>query len=344
MPNRLEDPSRTGLAGMTPAVHPLRSAAMKRLAVVLAPVVVLGSLMLAQASSGTELPKPVAQAADDIVPFVQPVADRRPVGSFADRGPRNGAAAQEVDVELVLAVDISYSMDEEEQRLQRQGYVEALTSREFLLAVREGLTGRIAVSYLEWAGFSEQRVVMPWRIIDGPDTARAFADELAAQPIRRVFRTSISGALMGAEKLFDESPYQGLRRVIDVSGDGPNNQGPLVLPTRDAVLAKGVVINGLPLLLKRPNVSMMDIADLDIYYEDCVTGGPGSFVIPVREASDFARAIKTKLVLEVASRPQPEWFGLDTALPVRFVQDRKPRISCTIGEKLWSDRWERNDR
>jgi hypothetical protein len=249
---------------------------------------------------------------------------------LADSRPGASPSA-EVDVELVLAVDISYSMDEDEQLLQRQGYIDAITSRDFLLALKDGIHGRIAVTYLEWAGAAEQRVLIPWRVIDGPESARAFADDLALQPIRRVFRTSISGALLVAERLFDESPYRGIRRVVDVSGDGPNNQGPLVEPTRDALLAKGIVINGLPIVLKRPNASTMDIANLDIYYEDCVIGGAGSFVVPVREKSEFPEAIRKKLVLEVAGRTPDA--------RVMLAQDRKPRVSCTIGERLWHERW-----
>jgi hypothetical protein len=249
---------------------------------------------------------------------------------FADSRPGASPSA-EVDVELVLAVDISYSMDEDELALQRQGYVEAITSRDFLIALKDGIHGKVAVTYMEWAGASEQRVLIPWRIIDGPDSAQAFAEILSRQPIRRVFRTSISGALLVAERLFDESPYRGIRRVVDVSGDGPNNQGQLIEPTRDALVAKGIVINGLPIVLKRPNATTMDIAQLDIYYEDCVIGGAGSFVVPVREKSEFPEAIRKKLVLEVAGR-QPQ-------ARIVPVQDRKPRISCTIGERLWHERW-----
>jgi hypothetical protein len=250
---------------------------------------------------------------------------------FADSRPGATAPSQEVDVELILAVDISYSMDEEEQLLQRQGYMDGINSAEFLTALKDGIHGRIAIAYLEWAGANEQRVTIPWRIIDGPESAAAFTRELAAQPIRRVFRTSISGALMASERLFDESPYRGIRRVIDVSGDGPNNQGHLIEPTRDAVIAKGIVVNGLPLMLKRPNSAMMDIGQLDLYYEDCVIGGAGSFVVPVHDRSQFAQAIRTKLVLEVAGREPPA--------RVMLAQDRKPRVSCTIGERLWHDRW-----
>jgi hypothetical protein len=131
--------------------------------------------------------------------------------------------------------------------------------------------------------------------------------------------------------LFDNSGYWGLRRVIDVSGDGANNAGPLVVPTRDDVLAAGITINGLPIMLKRPNVGTMDIENLDVYYEDCVIGGPGSFVVPIRVRAKFIEATRTKLILEVAGR-QPE----PRVVP---ASAEAPRISCTIGEKRWHDRW-----
>ena len=149
-----------------------------------------------------------------------------------------------VDVELVLAVDISYSMDPEEQALQREGYIKALTSREFLQALRNGMHGKIAVTYFEWAGYSDQRVVVPWRLIEGPESADAFASEIAAAPIRRAARTSISGAIEFGSRLFDNSGYRGTRRVIDISGDGANNNGQLVTVARDEAVAKGITING----------------------------------------------------------------------------------------------------
>jgi hypothetical protein len=236
-----------------------------------------------------------------------------------------------VDVELVIAVDVSYSMDPDEQALQREGYVLALTSKEFLQALRQGPHGKIAVTYFEWAGQSDQKIIMPWRLIDGPEAADAVAAELTRAPYRRASRTSISGGLRFAKPLFDDSGYKGLRRVIDVSGDGANNAGPLVVPTRDDVLAAGITINGLPIMLKRPYVGTMDIENLDVYYEDCVIGGPGAFVIPIREREKFIEATRTKLVLEIAGR-QPE-------AKVRPVSSEAPRISCTIGEKMWQERW-----
>ena len=243
----------------------------------------------------------------------------------------NSPTAVSVDVELVLAVDVSYSMDPEEQALQREGYIAGITSREFMQALRSGHHGKVAVTYFEWAGPYDQKIIVPWRLIDGPEAADAFANELARAPYRRASRTSISGALSFAKPLFDGSGYRGFRRVVDVSGDGANNSGTFVTLARDDVLAAGMTINGLPIMLKRPNAFTMDIDNLDIYYEDCVIGGPGAFVVPIREREQFKEATRTKLVLEIAGRtPQPR--------PVP-VQARAPRISCTIGEQMWRDRW-----
>jgi len=236
-----------------------------------------------------------------------------------------------VDIELVLGVDISYSMDPEEQALQREGYIKALTSREFLLALRSGIHGKIAVTYFEWAGYSDQRVVVPWRLIEGPESADAFVGEIAAAPYRRAARTSISGAIEFGSRLFESSGYQGLRRVIDISGDGANNNGQLVTVARDEAVGKGITINGLPIMLKRLNYATMDIEKLDVYYEDCVIGGPGAFVIGIADRDKFIEATRTKLILEVA--------GLTPPARVIPVAADKPRVSCTIGERLWQERW-----
>jgi hypothetical protein len=247
--------------------------------------------------------------------------------SFADNSPN----ALPVDVEVVLAVDVSYSMDPDEQALQREGYITGITSRDFMQALRGGQHGRVAMTYFEWAGPYDQKIMVPWRLIDGPEAADAFANEVARAPYRRASRTSISGALNFAKPLFDASGYHGLRRVIDVSGDGANNSGPFVSIARDDVLAAGITINGLPIMLKRPSSFTMDIENLDVYYEDCVIGGPGAFVIPIRAREQFKEATRTKLVLEIAGRT-PEV----RAVP---VQARVARISCTIGEQMWRDRW-----
>jgi hypothetical protein len=238
-----------------------------------------------------------------------------------------------VDVELVLAVDISYSMDFDELALQREGYITALTSKEFVDALRGGAHGKIALIYIEWAGTHEQTIVVPWTLISDRASAEAFAAKLAAAPVRRTYRTSISGGLIFSAEQFGKSDFKGVRRVIDVSGDGTNNQGQLIEPTRDDIVAKGIIINGLPLQLKVPTGSMLDINNLHEYYEDCVIGGPGSFVIPVRERSQFVNAVRQKLILEV-SGITPQGIA-PRAIPVV----KPPRVSCTIGEQMWMQRW-----
>ncbi|MDQ8731992.1 DUF1194 domain-containing protein [Bradyrhizobium sp. LHD-71] len=244
------------------------------------------------------------------------------------------AADGQVDVELVLAVDVSYSMDLEELAVQREGYAQAITSPEFLRALKTGPQGKVAVTYFEWAAAHDQKIIIPWRIVDGPETADAVAAEIMKAPLRRASRTSISGAINFGMQMLAESPYKSLRRVIDISGDGPNNNGEPVLTARDAALEKGITINGLPVMVKQASYATMDIEKLDLYFEDCVIGGPGSFVIPIKEREKFQEAIRTKLVLEVAGR-QPE----GRVIPAQTRGEA--RVPCTIGEQLWRDRWGR---
>jgi len=260
------------------------------------------------------------------------------VASFAAPNPGTDVSDSKdktptVDVELILAVDVSYSMDMDELAVQREGYAQAIVSKEFLQALKAGPSGKIAVTYFEWAATNDQKIIIPWRVIDGPETADAVADEILKTPIRRASRTSISGAINFAMPLFEQNPYRGLRRVIDISGDGPNNNGTPVTGARDAALEKGITINGLPIMVKEPSYSTMDIENLDFYYEDCVIGGPGSFVVPIKDRAKFTEAIRTKLLLEVAGRT-PE----RRIVP---VAEKEPRIPCMIGEKIWEDRWGR---
>jgi len=238
-----------------------------------------------------------------------------------------------VDAELVFAVDISYSMNSEEQRLQRAGYVAALTSPEFLHALQSGPLGKIAIAYIQWASYNDQNVVLNWSLVDGPESAQAIADELGEAGFRRAQRTSISGGIDFAARMFENNGYAGVRRIIDVSGDGPNNNGRPVLEARGEALGKGIVINGLPLVGIRPYIGPADIQDLDIYYQDCVVGGPGSFMVPVHDTNSFVAATRSKLVREIAVLPSPP------ERPVQLVADKEPRISCMIGENLTGGRW-----
>jgi hypothetical protein len=231
-----------------------------------------------------------------------------------------------VDTELVLAVDVSQSMDPGEHRLQRQGYVEALLHPEVLQAIRSGIYGRVALTYVEWGGPGAQSVIVPWTLLEDAASAESVARALAGAPLRTIRGTSISGALTYTSGLFDGNGFEGFRRVIDVSGDGPNSAGPPVVPARDQALARDITINGLPIMLREPSFTPWSIPDLDLYYSDCVTGGPGSFVIPVDDPSQFVVAIRQKLVLDIAGAPP-------RLLPAAQAQ-RAPRIDCLIGEKL----------
>jgi hypothetical protein len=244
-----------------------------------------------------------------------------------------GAVAQtRVDLELVIAVDVSLSMDLDEQQLQRDGYVAAFRDPELHRAITSGGYGRIAVVYMEWAGPSWQTVTIPWTVIDSPAAARAFADRLAAQPISRQRLTSIGAALQFARGLFAGSGAAGLRRVVDISGDGPNNSGPPAAEARDALVSQGVVVNGLPIVLKAASPSFFDLADLDRYYAACVIGGAGAFMVPVKDIAELKEAIRRKLLLEIS--------GL--ASPARLVKTQNAdaegeTYDCLIGERQW--RW-----
>lgn len=243
----------------------------------------------------------------------------------------HASEGEEVDVAIVFAVDISYSMDPEEQALQKLGYVEALNSPEVIAAIRAGMTGKIAIAYFEWANAFDQRMVLPWTLIDGPESARAAADRITASPLRRAQRTSISGAVNFGRTLLEAMPYRAFRKVLDVSGDGPNNNGDLVEIARERALKAGIVINGLPIVVKRPTgYGWGDIKNLDHYYEDCVIGGPGAFMVAIRSRDQFLSATRSKIIREVAD------LG---ARDVEFANSDRPKSDCTIGERMYRERW-----
>lgn len=244
------------------------------------------------------------------------------------------ASAETVDVELILAVDVSLSMSPGELAIQRDGYAAALRHEQVIRAIREGVHGKIALTYVEWAGVTVQQVVVPWTIISNAEEAYAFAEKLTLHPPQSARRTSISGALYFAADLFAESSYRGLKRVVDVSGDGPNNQGGLVVQARDALVEQGITINGLPLMTDGGFTSVYDVAELDAYYRDCVIGGPGAFLIPVNDWSQFPEAVRRKLVLELAGGPGPGEV-LGGVVPASAAPGS---YDCEIGEKMWRDR------
>ena len=213
-----------------------------------------------------------------------------------------------VDLELVLAVDVSGSIDAEEARQQREGYVAAIADPAVVDAIRANFHRRIAVTYLEWASGDYQQVVLEWTLIEDAAGAAAFAARLAASPRRTARWTSISAAIDAAVPLFDGNGYAGERLVIDVSGDGPNNRGRPVAEARDDAVARGIVINGLPILNDRPQPFALPTPlamALDLYYAEQVIGGPGSFVLPAQDFTDFRTAILNKLIREIAGGAVP---------------------------------------
>jgi hypothetical protein len=247
-------------------------------------------------------------------------------------------AAEPVDIELVLAVDVSLSMSPDELEIQRHGYAAALTHDDVLQAIADGAQGKIAVTYVEWAGTTWQHVIVPWTVIANRADAERVVAQLSAYPPNSARRTSISGALEFGSDLFAESGFQSVKRVIDISGDGPNNQGAPVDITRDGLVKQGITINGLPLMTRSGFTSVYDVKDLDRYYTDCVIGGPGAFMIPVNDWTQFPEAIRRKLVLELAGPDSPQWAADEAAHPPVAMTQDKPVTDCQIGEKMWRDR------
>jgi len=238
-------------------------------------------------------------------------------------------AAESVDLELALAVDVSGSIDEEEAQLQRDGYVAAFRDPAVIRAIEHGMLGRIAVTYYEWAGFERVRVIVDWTVVSDEKSAHAFADLLRLEPPRTVRRTSISTAIDFGVPYFGRNDFEGTRRVIDISGDGANNSGDLVTRARDRAVAAGVTINGLPIMNGRPGpFGWPPIEDLDLYYRDCVIGGSGAFLVVANSFDEFAEAVRRKLILEIAGTrvdPSPR------IMRAQFSRERIPP-PCNIGE------------
>jgi hypothetical protein len=207
-------------------------------------------------------------------------------------------AEEKIDLALVLAVDVSGSIDVEEFLLQRHGYADAFRDPRLIAAIVGGRERRIAVTMLEWAGASAQAVAIPWTLVDGRDSARSLADRIQTAP-RQIFggaSTSISGAIDASARLFDRLRYSTERRVINVSGDGHNNAGRPAGFARDDAVVRGIIINGLAILT--------DDGILDVHYRDHVIGGPGAFVIGIETFAEFKNAILAKLIREVADLPE----------------------------------------
>jgi hypothetical protein len=246
-------------------------------------------------------------------------------------------STEAVDVELVLAVDVSLSMSPGELAIQRDGYAAAFTSDQVIRAIEDGVHGKIAVTYMEWAGATVQHVIVPWTVVSNREQAAAVAEKLTLNPPNSARRTSISGALAFAGSLFDQSPYRGLKRVIDISGDGPNNQGERVVPVRDGLVAQGITINGLPLMTSGGYSSVYDLSNLDVYYEHCIIGGPGAFMISVNDWAQFPEAVRRKLVMELAGGPTGDYFDR-VVVPAQFNLVARDSADCEIGEKMWRER------
>jgi hypothetical protein len=241
-------------------------------------------------------------------------------------------AALPVDLALVLAVDASRSIDADEAALQRKGYMAAISHPDFVNAIKMGgPNGRIALAYFEWAGQVQPESIVTWQVIDSQESASAFADMIHGSNDDSLRGTSISSALIFATGLISAAPYQEERRVIDVSGDGPNNVGSPVKDARDSAVAAGIVINGLPLLV-RPSPTYKHV---DRYYHDCVIGGPGAFVLPVYDIQEFETAVRRKLILEVSgNQPAPD------IVPVADSEEDSAPVDCLRGERdrrLFSD-------
>ena len=216
---------------------------------------------------------------------------------------------ERVDVELVIAVDVSGSMSDKEHDTQRKGFLAAFADQRLINAIQSGIRGRIAVTYIEWGDEVSQQILVPWRIIADRASALAFRNELATKARSQISGTSISGAMRFAAGLFDNNGIESLKRVIDISGDGTNRTGPYVDKTRDAIVARGIVINGLPIMLSPMIQRLTHGYGLNHYFEDCVIGGPLSFVFPVLRYDEFAEAIRRKLQIEIVQNWRPHNIG-----------------------------------
>jgi hypothetical protein len=229
------------------------------------------------------------------------------------------APLQPVDLALVLAVDVSGSIDYEEAELQRRGIAEAFMSKDVVQAIQQGSLGRIAVSVVFFSSVDYGFVSVPvnWTVIRDEPSSQAFVRSFLAAPRGSARGTSISDALEYADRLFESAPFRAQKRTIDVSGDGPNNAGGPVLDIRSRILAKGITINALPI------VDDSSLSDLDKYFQGCVIGGPGSFVLVARGFADFARAMRRKLVLEISGLTPDELPG-DTPRLVKAAAAPRP--------------------
>jgi len=220
----------------------------------------------------------------------------------------SSARTEPVDLLLVLAADVSRSVDSQKFQLQREGYAAALADPRVIDAIQSGRRGRIGVMFLEWSGFGNQKVVIDWTVVDGPKAAQAFGDRLLESPRSFADRTSISGGIDAAVAQLARAPFEAQRRTIDVSGDGTNNAGRDIGLARDEALALGISINGLVILSETPLPWNPEHTNppggLTKYYRDNVIGGPGSFVLEAKDFNSFGEAIVKKMIAEIAELRQ----------------------------------------
>lgn len=213
-------------------------------------------------------------------------------------------AAEEVDLLLVLASDVSRSVDYPKFKLQREGYANAIADPRVLKAITSGPNGKIALSFVEWAGFTQQKVIVDWATIEGSESAGVFGDKVRNEPRAFYDRTSISGAIEFSMSHLARAPYAAARKTIDISGDGTNNSGTSVIVARDRALAAGITINGLVILTQNPQTWNSDHTNppggLENYFRNNVIGGPGSFVVVTEDFASFGQAIIKKLIAEIA--------------------------------------------
>lgn len=216
------------------------------------------------------------------------------------------ARAEQVDLQLALIADVSRSVDNDEFRLQREGFASALTDPRVLSAIRSGAVGAIGVTFIEWSGDDEQKVVVDWTVIRDGESGAVVADQIRTAPRSFTGRTSISAAIDFTVRRFEASGLTSARKVIDVSGDGTNNAGRDVTSARDEAVAKGFVINGLAIINLNPNFGFIAHTQppggLPNYYRQNVMGGPGAFVLQIDDFHSFADAMATKLLNEIAVR------------------------------------------
>ncbi len=240
------------------------------------------------------------------------------------------AETKPVDLALVLAVDVSESVDYREAMLQRTGYIDAMADPQVIQEILSGPYGRIAATYLEWGGLSQHLTVIDWQIIDSAEAALAFSNRLKEASIARGGSTSISDAIRYSMARLGASGVDADHRVIDISGDGPNNTGGLVSTARDEAVAAGITINGVA--INNTTGELFSLADLDVYYRECVIGGPGSFVIAADGFELFAEAIRRKLILEVAGRTPSTPNVVLVQATTKPGQKYAP--ACDIGERM----------